>query len=188
MLSVPGCDSRVVQVDPASRAISEPQGVYALGCNDVDGNAAGLQQFEGEVTLLVNVASHCGYTGQYATLQTLHNRYADRGFSVIAFPCNDFGGQEPGSAKDIKACASTYGAVFPMMEKLVIKDGQGQSPIYAMLREQVGVLPRWNFGKYLVDANGHPLAFFGSNIDPLDPTLTDRIDALLAAAQPAPTD
>ena len=156
-----------------------PHTIYTLGCNDVQGGQAGLQQFDGNVTLLVNVASHCGYTGQYTTLQALQERYADKAFSVVAFPCNDFGGQEPGDAKSINACAATHGATFPIMEKCVVKAGPGQSPIYTMLAAATDTLPRWNFGKYLVNAQGTPVAFFGSSIDPMDATVTDQIDALL---------
>jgi glutathione peroxidase len=109
----------------------------------------------------------------------LHERYASQGFSVVGFPCNDFGGQEPGDAEAITACATGYGATFPIMEKVSVVEGDSQFTIYSDLFEATGALPEWNFGKYLVDQHGTPIAFFGSRIEPLSTELTDRIDALL---------
>ena len=174
-LVLAGCDSRVVDAPPSSDA-----GFHAQSCRDLRGQDVDLGQFEGQVLLVVNVASHCGYTSQYTGLEKLHQQYKDRGFSVIAFPCNDFGGQEPGSAGDItQVCRVDYGVTFPMMEKVVSKSGGDQSPIYTQLEAATGELPSWNFGKYLVDRNGQPVAFFGSSVKPMSPELTGRIEALL---------
>jgi glutathione peroxidase len=175
-LAIPGCDARVIDV---AASASPALGIYAHDCADVHGNPAGLAQFRGQVVLIVNVASHCGYTGQYRDLQALHARYADRGFAVVGFPCNDFGGQEPGDADAITACAVGYGADFPLMEKVIVKAGPNQSSIYGALAQSTGALPRWNFGKYLIDTDGQPVAFFGTRVEPLDEGLTGRIDALL---------
>lgn len=147
--------------------------------HDLGGSPVSLKDFRGDVLLLVNVASHCGYTGQYRDLQQLQDRYGDRGFTVIGFPCNDFGGQEPGDAGAIAACAADHGAGFPIMEKIRILDGPEQSPIYASLQQATGALPRWNFGKYLIDRKGHPVAFYGTRVEPLDTALTDHIESLL---------
>ena len=175
-LAIPGCDTRIIE---APGATSPSVNIYSHECEDIHGKAAGLEQFQGKVVLIVNVASRCGYTPQYEDLQKLHAQFADRGFSVVGFPCNDFGGQEPGDAKAITTCAVGYGAHFPLMEKVIIKAGPDQSPIYAALAEATGALPRWNFGKFLIDMHGQPVAFFGTRVEPLDEGLTSRIDALL---------
>ena len=113
------CDRRVVEVDPA--AASNESGlpdVYQHAIKDLRGQPVNLEQFKGKVTLMVNVASKCGFTPQYDKLQELQETYGDQGFSVIAFPCNDFGGQEPGTADEIaQTCRMNYGATFPVMEK-----------------------------------------------------------------------
>jgi len=185
-MGIGACDARVIDI---GNGPSPTLGIYAHDCANLGGEPSGLAQFRGKVVLIVNVASHCGYTSQYRDLQTMHARYADRGFSVVGFPCNDFGGQEPGDAAAITACAAGYGAVFPLMEKVVVKAGPDQSPIYASLADATGALPRWNFGKYLIDHNGRPVAFFGTRVEPLDDELIQRIDALLTiqAAERAPS-
>ena len=172
------CDSRVIDVQVQKE---NAMNVYNHPCNDVHGVPVDKDAFDGQVTLIVNLASKCGYTPQYGDLQTLHARYSSRGFSVVGFPCNDFGGQEPGDAASITACASSYGAMFPIMEKVGVIDNDAQCAIYHDLAEATGALPEWNFGKYLIDQNGTPTAFFGSNVEPLSPELTDRIETLLAA-------
>jgi len=178
-LILAACDSRVVDVEqPMSNATDS--GIHDLQCTNLKGEPVNLGDYAGTVTLVVNVASKCGYTPQYTGLEELHQQYKDRGFSVIGFPCNDFGGQEPGSADDItQVCRLDYGVTFPMMEKVVTKSGGGQSPIYTQLEAGTGELPSWNFGKYLVDRNGQPVAFFGSSVKPMSPELTGRIEALL---------
>lgn len=174
---VASCDSRIIDVQTIK---DSTMNVYNNECNDVHGNPMEKSTFKGQVTLIVNLASHCGYTPQYKELQALHERYNERGFSVVGFPCNDFGGQEPGDAQEITECATKYGANFPIMEKVGILDNDLQCKIYQDLSEATGVLPEWNFGKYLVDQNGTPAAFFGSSVKPLSTELTDRIDDLLA--------
>ncbi|MCH2138455.1 MAG: glutathione peroxidase [Phycisphaerales bacterium] len=173
-LGLLSCDSRVVKVDPPA-----PTSIYTHDLNDVHGTPASLANHAGQVSLIVNVASHCGYTAQYRDLQLLHDTYADRGFAVIGFPCNDFGGQEPGDASAITACAAGHGASFPLMAKISIKDDATRSPVYRDLYAVTDVLPRWNFGKYLVGRDGTPLAYFGSNIGPMDDTLTRQVEAAL---------
>ena len=154
--------------------------VYNHDRNDVFGKPVAKDKFGGQVTLIVNLASHCGYTPQYKDLQALHERYSDQGFSVVGFPCNDFGGQEPGDADAITACASGFGAEFPIMEKVGVIDNESQCAIYHDLWKATGVLPKWNFGKYLIDQYGTPVAFFGSSVEPLSAELTDCIDSLFS--------
>ena len=126
------------------------------------------------------MASQCGLTPQYAGLETLHEELKGRGFTVLGFPSNDFGGQEPGTPEEIAAfCKKNYGVTFPMFSKLVTKAGPDQSPIYALLgkgRE----LPSWNFAKYVVGKDGRVVAFFNSKVPPDDKALRETIAAELA--------
>lgn len=156
--------------------------IYEVESKTLEGKDAALSQYRGQVALLVNVASECGYTPQYAGLQKLYERFKAQGFVVLGFPSNDFGQQEPGSAEQIRAfCSSRYRVDFPMFEKVVTKAGPGQSPVYAALAKATGSLPEWNFGKYLVDRTGKPLKFYPSSVAPEDPALVAAIEAALAA-------
>ena len=178
-LLLSACDGRVVHsppdlLDTAPDAIDAPT-------RQLNGGEVDMSAFRGDVLLIVNVASRCGYTGQYRGLQELQDRYGSAGFRVIGFPCNEFGGQEPGGPESIRACAAEHEATFMLMEKVQVLSGPDQSPVYAQLQGVTGELPRWNFGKYLVDRTGHPVAFFGTRIDPLSTELTDHIELLLQA-------
>lgn len=153
--------------------------IYNNPLHDVHGTPVSKDQFDGKVTLIVNLASKCGLTPQYEDLQKLHEQYEEQGFSVVGFPCNDFGGQEPGDANTIMACASGYNADFPIMEKVSVIEGESQCALYQDLAEATGALPEWNFGKYLIDQNGTPVAFFGSTVEPLSPEISERINELL---------
>ncbi len=156
--------------------------IYELESKTLEGKPAPLQQYRGQVTLLVNVASECGYTPQYAGLQQLYERYKSRGFAVLGFPSNDFGGQEPGSPEEIRAfCSSKYRVDFPMLEKVTTKPGPDQSLVYAALGQATGKLPEWNFGKYLISRSGKVLNFYPSNVAPEAPSLAAAIEAALAA-------
>jgi glutathione peroxidase len=153
---------------------------YELSTRALDGAPVALNQYAGKVTLVVNVASACGYTPQYAGLQALHERLSPRGFAVLGFPCNDFGRQEPGSAEEIRSfCDRTYGVTFPLFAKVVTKSGPDQSPLYAELSRQSGKLPSWNFAKYLVGGDGKVLAFFEASVAPDDPKLLASIETAL---------
>ena len=157
------------------------QSFYALKTTSLDGKPVDLGQYRGKVTLVVNVASKCGYTPQYAGLEALYEEYSPRGFSVLGFPSNDFGGQEPGTPDEIQTfCRKNYGVTFPMFAKLVTKAGPAQSPIYHLLGE-TGHLPDWNFCKYLVGKDGKVLDFFPSKVTPESQQLRSAIDAALAA-------
>jgi glutathione peroxidase len=154
--------------------------LYSLKTTSLDGKPADLSQYRGQVVLAVNVASQCGYTPQYAGLEKLHQELKGRGFTVLGFPSNDFGAQEPGSAEEIATfCKKNYGVTFPMFTKVVTKAGPGQSPIYTFLgkgRE----LPSWNFGKYVVDKDGKVVAFFPSKVTPEAGELRAAIESALA--------
>lgn len=173
------CDSSTVDVQPMQVTEDTSMSIYTLPIRDLNGTKNAMDKFAGQVTLIVNVASKCGYTPQYRDLQTLHDRYHAQGFSVVGIPSNDFGGQEPGGAAEITACALGYGADFPLMEKVGVVDAEEQSSIYRFLAEATGETPNWNFCKYLIDQNGTPVAYYGSNVEPLSQELTDRIDLIL---------
>ncbi|MEM1401128.1 MAG: glutathione peroxidase [Pseudomonadota bacterium] len=148
----------------------------------IEGNPMPLSDFRGSVVMVVNTASLCGFTDQYAGLQSLWDRYRDRGFVLIGAPSNDFGGQEPGSEAEIKEfCESQFAVTFPLTEKLHVK-GQDAHPFYAWARSSVGFLaaPKWNFHKYLIDQNGTLVHSFSTLTKPDSPKVTGAIDSLLA--------
>jgi glutathione peroxidase len=140
-----------------------------------------LCQFSGKVLLIVNTASECGYTPQYEGLEKLYRRYRDKGFVVLGFPANDFGGQEPGSNKQIEQfCRVNYGITFPVFAKTPII-GANANSLFQQLAAKTGKPPRWNFHKYLLDRAGHPVAVFESAVQPEDRRVTAQIEKLLAA-------
>jgi glutathione peroxidase len=150
------------------------------------GQPSSLSELDGKTLLVVNVASKCGLTPQYAGLETLHERFADRGFSVVGFPCNQFGGQEPGSAEEIaEFCSTTYGVSFPMFEKIEV-NGADRHPIYTELTAtadaegQAGDI-QWNFEKFLVGPDGVVIARFRPMTAPDAPELIEAIEAHLPA-------
>lgn len=148
------------------------------------GEPSSLAEYEGRPVLLVNVASKCGLTPQYTELEQLQQTYGDRGFSVLGFPCNQFAGQEPGSAEEIQTfCSTTYGVSFPLFEKIEV-NGEGRHPIYAELAqvadsEGVDGDIRWNFEKFLVGSDGS-ITRFSPTVAPSDPAITSAIEADLA--------
>ncbi len=161
-----------------------PTSIYDLSVKRLDGRAEDLAQFRGEVALVVNTASACGYTPQYDGLEKIYETYKDKGFVVLGFPSNDFGGQEPGSAAEIATfCTTRFHVKFPLFEKVKTK-GEGQSPVYALLGKAGGE-PKWNFHKYLVGRDGQLVEAFPSKVDPAAPQLTAAIEAALA--KPAPS-
>lgn len=138
-----------------------------------------LCRFAGQVLLVVNTASRCGYTGQYEGLEKLYARYASRGLVVLGFPSNDFGSQEPGTSAEIAAlCFDTYGVKFPMFARSPVS-GARANPLFADLARLSGQPPRWNFHKYLVGRDGTTVAAFASAVDPLDRRLLREIERLL---------
>jgi glutathione peroxidase len=150
----------------------------------LDGKPESLSAYSGKVVLAVNVASRCGFTPQYAGLQALQDRYSDRGFTVLGFPCNQFFHQEPGSAEQIQEfCSINYGVTFPLFAKLDVK-GEGQHPLYSILTESADDSGKagnvsWNFEKFLVGRDGHVVRRFRSKVVPEDPMLIEAIESLL---------
>jgi len=154
---------------------------YDLKTTTLDGKPANFAMYRGKVSLVVNVASKCGFTPQYEGLEKLQKDMKDKGFNVLGFPSNDFGGQEPGTAEEIGAfCRLTYGVTFPMFEKTVTKPGADQSPAYTFLGKS-GNLPAWNFAKYVVDKKGQVVAFFPSKVTPDSPELLEALAKALAS-------
>jgi glutathione peroxidase len=151
----------------------------------MDGKETSLSQYAGKVVLIVNVASHCGNTPQYAALEKLYRDHATEGLVILGFPCNDFGAQEPGSNDEIKAfCTSKYEVTFPMMDKIHVK-GSDQSPLYAALTGPESKFPgdvRWNFGKFLIGRNGEVLARFEPSMKPDSPEVLAAINGALKAS------
>ena len=148
---------------------------------DIDGKPVSLADYSGKVVLLVNVASKCGYTPQYKGLEELQQKYRSRGFTVLGVPSNDFGGQEPGSPKEIKEfCASTYNVTFPLLEKTQVK-GQEKHALYEALTGTGAAYPgeiKWNFGKFLIGADGKVIKRYDSKDKPED--IAKDIEAALA--------
>lgn len=143
-----------------------------------------LCQYAGQVVLVVNTASFCGYTSQYKSLESLYRRYRERGLVVLGFPSNDFGSQEPGSAKDIAAfCENTFGVQFPMFGKSHVKatSGAALNPLYADLARATGQAPRWNFHKYVIARDGRSVTSHASDVDPGSPEFVAGVERLLAA-------
>ena len=154
--------------------------LYQLTTKTLEGQSADLKAYAGKVALVVNVASQCGYTPQYAGLEKLYADLKGRGFVVLGFPSNDFGGQEPGTAVEIRQfCSLNYDVTFPLFEKVVTKAGAAQSPVYANLQKQSGDLPSWNFAKYLVGKDGKVVKFYKSDVKPDDAALRKDIETAL---------
>ena len=154
---------------------------YDLKTNTLLGQPADLGMYKGKVSLVVNVASKCGFTPQYEGLEALQREMKGKAFNVLGFPSNDFGGQEPGTPQEIATfCKLTYDVDFPMFQKVVTRPGSDQSPIYAFLGKS-GNLPEWNFAKFVVDKNGKVVAFFPSEVTPGAPQLRAVITKALAA-------
>ena len=147
--------------------------LYDFKVNSLDGKAIDFSQYKGKTLLIVNTASECGNTPQYADLQKLHETYGDK-VVVLGFPANNFGGQEPGSNTDIASfCKKNYGVTFQMFEKISVK-GSDQHPLYAYLKEKTGQEPSCNFCKYLVKPDG-TVKFFKSSVKPMDKEITSEL-------------
>jgi glutathione peroxidase len=160
------------------------QSIHVVELPRLNGKPESLSAYSGKVVLAVNVASRCGFTPQYAGLQALQDRYADRGFTVLGFPCNQFFHQEPGTAEQIQEfCSLNYGVTFPLFAKVDVK-GEGQHPLYSLLSEtpddsgKAGNVS-WNFEKFLVGRDGHVVRRFRSKVTPEDPRIVEAVEALL---------
>ncbi|MDD3148679.1 MAG: glutathione peroxidase [Candidatus Riflebacteria bacterium] len=171
---------------PVVRAGSPPlpSSIYDFSLLDIDGKPVLLSQWRGKVLLIVNVASKCGFTGQYAGLQKLYESYQDQGLEILGFPANDFLWQEPGSNDEIKSfCSLKYKVTFPMFNKISVT-GRGIHPLYRFLTDQmlhqakVGKVS-WNFNKFLIDRSGKVVAHFGSKIEPQSAEMVGAIEAAI---------
>jgi glutathione peroxidase len=173
---------------PAAQAPASPAGqgadpvasLHQLSARTIEGKDQALGEYKGKVALVVNTASECGFTPQYAGLEELWKKYKDKGLVVLGFPSNDFGGQEPGTDKEVQSfCQVRYGVTFPLFSKSVVK-GQEASPIFRFLSSGHGE-PKWNFHKYLVDKKGEVVKAFPSDVTPSDPALVGAIETALSA-------
>jgi glutathione peroxidase len=155
--------------------------VYDFKMKSIDGKSTPLAKYKGKVLLIVNTASKCGYTPQYEGLESLYEKYRERGFEVLAFPANDFGQQEPGTDAQIaEFCSLNYQTTFPLFSKITVK-GKGIHPLYAYLTKE-SPFPgeiKWNFNKFLVGPDGQVAARFDSKVEPLSADVTDAIDKLM---------
>jgi glutathione peroxidase len=164
----------------ATASAGEP-GVHAFTLNLNDGTPKKLSDYRGKALLLVNTASKCGFTKQYAPMEQLYQKYRDRGFEVLAFPANDFMGQEPGTNAEIRAfCTANFKTTFPLFEKISVK-GDGIHPLYRYLTTLPGLSGdvTWNFNKFLVGPDGKVVARFGSRVDPMSEELTKKLEEIL---------
>ena len=152
--------------------------LHALEAPRLNGQMESLSTYKGKVVLVVNVASECGFTPQYAGLEKLFEAYKDKGFTILGFPCNQFGAQEPGSAEQIQSfCQKNYGVTFPLFAKVDVK-GAAKAPVYQFLTEGFGE-PKWNFHKYLVGKDGKVIKAYPSDVEPMGAELKAAIEAAL---------
>lgn len=153
--------------------------IYGFTVKDIDGNKIELSSYKGKVLLVVNVASRCGFTKQYSGLEEIYRKHKENGFEILAFPCNDFGKQEPGTNEEIKEfCSSKFDVSFQLFDKVKVL-GEDKEPLYAFLtdnhvtgKSDIG----WNFEKFLIDREGNIVKRFKSNIDPLSETLITALE------------
>ncbi len=158
--------------------------LFEIAVKDIDGQATTLASFRGRVLLIVNVASECGYTPQYQGLEAVYKKYSSQGLTVLGFPCNQFGGQEPGTNTEIKNfCRTTFHVTFPLFDKIEV-NGEKRHPLYAALAGEGARFPgniKWNFNKFLVGRDGTILQRFDSGAEPESSEVVKAIEAALAA-------
>lgn len=171
-------------VQASHYAVDPNSTIYDFKLKDIDGWPVALSRYEGKVLLVVNVASECRFTHQYSNLQRLYMKYKDQGFVVLGFPANNFGRQEPGTNAEIKEFTShQFNILFPLFSKISV-NGEDIHPLYQCLTSpetngEFGGPITWNFNKFLIDRNGKTIARFNSEVDPLDPQITNAIEAAL---------
>ncbi len=172
----------------AGVAMAGEHSIYLFTMNSIDGKPTSLGAYKGKVILLVNVASRCGFTPQYSALESVYEKYKNRGFVIVGVPANNFGSQEPGTNAEIKTfCSTKYNVTFPMMAKVSVKGGD-IAPLYQYLTDktanpQTGGEIQWNFTKFLVGPDGKPVARFEPNVTPDDPQVIEAIEKALTAAK-----
>jgi glutathione peroxidase len=153
--------------------------VHEFSLPSIDGAPAPLSAYKGKVALIVNVASQCGYTPQYAGLEKLYEKFKDKGFVILGFPANNFGAQEPGTNEEIKTfCSRNYNVTFPMYSKISVK-GSDKAPLYKFLTDSTGGEVKWNFTKFLVDGNGQVITRFESAVEPDSPEMIRAVEKAL---------
>ena len=161
--------------------VDTPSSIFDFTMTDIDGNPVALSQFKGKVIMVVNTASFCGNTPQYDGLQTLYEQYRDQGFTILAFPANDFGKQEPGTNKEIaEFCYTKYALEFPLFSKITVL-GENKHPLYQYLTEETpfkGEI-KWNFQKFLIDRSGQVIARYRPGMKPLTPQIVEGIESAL---------
>lgn len=176
-----GAAASVALIAPSTQGGS----LYDIPLKDLDGKETSLKAYQGKVLLIVNVASKCGYTKQYKPLEATYRKYKDQGLVVLGFPSNDFGGQEPGTNKEIKEfCTGKFDVTFPLFDKVGVKSGPGQHPLYSQLTGETSPFPgevKWNFGKFLVSRDGKILARFVSADEPDSAKVAEAIEQALKA-------
>jgi glutathione peroxidase len=169
----------------AAVAGAEAHSIYDFTMKSIDGQPVSLRSYSGKVVLLVNVASKCGFTPQYAGLEAVYEKYKDRGLVIVGIPANNFAQQEPGTDEEIKKfCSNKYNVSFPMMSKVSVL-GDDKTPLYQFLTDksanpQIGGDIKWNFTKFLFDRNGNPVARFEPAVKPDSPEVTAAIEATLS--------
>lgn len=180
-LALASCSSPAPEsMQRAAQTTAQNGGLYALRTTTLEGQPADLSAYKGQVALVVNTASQCGYTPQYKGLEQLYQEFKDRGLVVMGFPSGDFGNQEFAEATQIREfCSTRYQVTFPLFAKTVTKAQPNQSPIFAYLGGATGSLPGWNFGKYLVGRDGQAIAFFAHSVKPDSAELRQAIEAAL---------
>lgn len=160
------------------------ESIYDVKLKDIDGKNVTLADYKGKVLLIVNVASKCGYTKQYSALEATFKKYKDQGFAVLGFPCNQFGGQEPGTNEEIKEfCSSKFSVTFPLFDKIDV-NGKNRAPLYTLLAGKDSPFPgdiTWNFNKFLISKDGKILQRWESKVTPDSPELTTALESALAA-------
>ncbi len=168
----------------AGTVLAAATSVYNFNLKSIDGKPVSLSAYHGKVLMLVNVASKCGFTPQYAGLESLYEKYKDRGLVIVGIPANNFGGQEPGTNEEIKKfCSTKYNVSFPMMSKVSVL-GEDKTPLYTFLTDksanpQIGGDIKWNFTKFLFDRNGKPVARFEPDVKPDSPQVVSAVEAAL---------
>ncbi|NUN10704.1 MAG: glutathione peroxidase [Ignavibacteriaceae bacterium] len=155
--------------------------IYGIEVKDMDGKAVKISEYKGKVLLIVNVASKCGYTRQYTGLEAIYRKYKDQGFEILAFPCNDFGGQEPGTNEEIvEFCSSKFDVTFKLFDKIEVL--KNKAPLYAVLTDNplTGTEDiKWNFEKFLINREGNIVSRFKSKVTPESEEIAEQIEKLL---------
>lgn len=175
---IAGCGFNRIETRP-TEIMQSSESIYDFEMKSITGEMIDFSKYKGQNLLIVNVASECGYTPQYADLQELHQKYGDQ-ITILGFPANNFGGQEPGSNLEIAAfCKKNYGVTFQMFEKVSV-EGEDQDPLYSWLSEKElngwnDLEPTWNFCKYLVNRKGELVKFYGSAVKPLSEEILSKI-------------